>query len=703
MFDIGMPMHRPFILLLPLAIACAASAPTVTTKPEAHVMPVPSVSLGHSIDLPAMDRRVKPGDDFYMFANGTWYAKAEIPADRTATGLFLQVTEEIEARSKALLEEAAAAHAPAGSVTQKVGDAYASYIDEAAIEARGLAPLTKELAALEKISDKRSLSAYLGAQLRADVDPLNNTNFHTSNVFGLWVEQDLNDASRYAPYLLQGGLGMPDRKYYVDAAAPMATMRTKYTQHLAAMLRLAKIDGADAKAARAMALESKIATVHASRVDSNDVGKANNPWARAEFRTRAPGIDWDAFFTAARLEKQPSFIVWHPHAFTGIAALVASEPLDAWKDYLTVRIVERNASVLPKALLDESFAFYGTTMRGVPTAPPRWRRALNALNDGELGEAIGQLYVAKYFRPESKAAVNAIVANLMTAFARRIDALAWMAPATKAKAKEKLATLKIGIGYPDEWTDYGALAITRGDLFGNAQRLEEFAYARNLAKLGKPVNRGEWCMVPQVVDAVNMPVRNALNFPAGILATPFFDPRATPAANYGSIGAVIGHEISHSFDDEGAKFDASGHFANWWTPEDLTHFQASGAALVAQYNGYRPFPDVAVNGEQTLGENIADLAGLAAAYDAWKASLGGAPAETQDGLSGDEQFFLSFAQSWRTKTRDENLRMSLATNGHAPPHYRALTVRNIDAWYSAFGVKPGDALYLAPDARVRVW
>jgi predicted metalloendopeptidase len=364
--------------------------------------------------------------------------------------------------------------------------------------------------------------------------------------------------------------------------------------------------------------------------------------------------------------------------------------------------VDRASPLLPRALADEHFAFYGTALRGTPTAPPRWRRALDETNR-ELGEAVGQLYVARFFPAESKEAVKAIVANLVSAYGKRIDALPWMAPATKAKAKEKLRTLDVGIGYPDKWRDYGALSITKGDALGNAERAEAFEYERNLARLGKPVERGEWCMVPQVVNAVNLPVRNALNFPAAILVPPFFDPRSTAAANYGSIGAVIGHEISHSFDDQGAKFDAQGRFENWWTPEDLAHFTASGAALAAQFSAYRPFPDVAVNGEQTLGENIADLAGLAAAYDAWQASLGGAPAPVQDSLSGDQQFFLGFAQTWREKLRDEVLRVALATDGHAPPHYRTLTVRNIDAWYGAFGVAPGDALFLAPTARVRVW
>ncbi len=705
-------MRRLMPILLSLIATAACGSPDTpppftggTTPPVPSAMPTaaPVASVpGHSIDIAAMDTSVKPGADFFLYANGSWYAKAEIPADRPVTGVWLRATEDIEAHTKGLLEDAGHATAAAGTSTQKIADVYASYLDEAAIEKLGVAPIAKELASIAKIADKRALAAYLGAELRADVDPMNATNFHTTHIFGLWVEQDLNDTTRYAPYLLQGGLGMPDRSYYVDDAAPMVAMRTKYAEHLTKILHLANVKGADAKAARAMALETKIASVHATRVESEDVGKANNPWARADFETHAPGMDWAAFFAAAKLDKQPSVIVWHPHATSGIAALVKSEPLDAWKDYLTARAVDRAAFFLNKALLDENFAFYGTTLSGTPTPPPRWRRALDVTND-ELGEAVGQAYVARYFPPESKEAVKAIVANLLAAYGKRIDALAWMAPATKAKAKEKLSTLQVSIGYPDKWRDYGALTIVKGDALGNAQRAAKVEFARSLAKLGSAVDRGEWCMVPQEVNAVNLPIRNALNFPAGILVAPFFDPQSTAAANYGSIGAIIGHEISHSFDNQGAKFDAHGRYANWWTPEDLAHFQASGAALAAQFSAYRPFPDVAVNGEQTLSESIADLAGIAAAYDAWQASLGGAAAPTQDGLTGDQQFFLAFAQSWREKLRDEVLRVALTTDGHPPPHYRALTVRNVDAWYTAFGAQSGDPLFLAPTARVRVW
>ena len=706
-------MHRPFshrstlarlAPLLPLAAlalpACGGGGSTPRTQ-SASVASAPAAS-SHPIDRAAIDRSVKPGADFFMYANGAWYAKAQIPPDRNSTGLWLRVQEEIERRTRGLLEEASRPGAQPGSGAQKIGDYYASYLDEAAIEVRGVAPLAPALERIAKIKDAHALAGYLGGSLRADVDALNSTDFYTDNVLGLWVEQDLNDPSRYAPYLLQGGLGMPDRSYYLEDSPRMEAFRTAYVRHLATILRLAGIANAEAKATRAFAFEKKLAQAHASRGDSADVTKGNNRWARTEFGSRAPGMDWNAFFSAAGLAPQASFIVWHPSAVTGLAALVKGTPIDLWKDYLTTRAIDHASRYLSKAFVDENFAFYSKELRGTEAPPPRWRTAGELTTDA-LGEAVGKAYVERYFPPETKRAVEAMVGNLLAAFGRRIDALTWMSPATKVKAKEKLATLKVGVGYPDVWRDYSGLSVVRGDTYGNLERAELFEYQRNVQKLGRTPDRGEWAMVPHIVNAVNLPVRNALNFPAGTLVPPFFDPNAPAAANYGSIGMTIGHEISHSFDDQGAKFDAKGRFVDWWTPEDLAHFEASGAALATQFSEYKPFPDKAVDGKLTVSENIADLAGLSVAYDAWRASLGGAPAPVQDELSGDQQFFLSFAQSWQTKMRDQILRIRLGTDGHAPPHYRVLTVRNLDAWYPAFDVAAGDPLFLAPNARVRVW
>jgi predicted metalloendopeptidase len=575
-------------------------------------------------------------------------------------------------------------------------------MDEAGIEAKGLAPLQPELSRIAAIKDNRSLSAYLGSTLRGDVDALNATDLYTDHIFGIWVSQALERPDRVVPYILQGGLGLPDREYYLSKAPKMAAIRIRYQAHIAAMLKLAGIAGAEAKAARILAFETKIAQGHTSRADTEDVHKANNPWTKAGFARQAPGLDWTACFAAAGLAGQNDFIVWQPGAVKAISALAAKEPIAVWKDYLAFHLIDHYAPVLPKAFVDERFAFYGTTLNGTPKNRDRWKRAIEATN-GALGEAVGKLYVTRYFPPEAKAKIEGMVKELITAYRVRITKLAWMSPATKQKALAKLATLKVGVGYPDKWTDYAGLNIVRGDAFGNLVRAEQFDYRHDLAKLNRPADRGEWVMTPQTVNAVNLPLANALNFPAAILQAPFFDPKADAAVNFGGIGATIGHEISHSFDDQGSQFDAQGKLANWWTPADLAHFRAAAAKLVKQYDGYRPFADLAVNGQQTLGENIADVAGLSAAYDAYRLSLGGKPAPVIDGLSGDQRFFLSYAQSWREKAREPSLRQQILTDGHAPASTRAATVRNLGAWYAAFAVKPGQKLYLAPPDRVEVW
>jgi predicted metalloendopeptidase len=499
---------------------------------------------------------------------------------------------------------------------------------------------------------------------------------------------------------LQGGLGMPDRDYYLDPSPRMAEIRNKYQAHIVAVLRLAGMN--ENKAEGIFALETKIAKTHATRTESEDIQKANNPWLPADFKHKAPGMNWGVFFRAAGLEGQPLFMVWQPGAFIGESVLVAGEPLEVWKDYLAYHAIDEWSSLLPKAFVDEQFDFYGKFLTGTPKLRERWKRAVNSCN-AALGDAVGQIYVKKYFPPEAKARAEAMVANLVKAFGRRIDNLTWMSPATKAKAKEKLSTLKVGVGYPDQWRDYSGLEVSRSKALQNAIQAELYQYRQELAKLRQSVNRSEWWMTPQTVNAVNLPIQNALNFPAAILQPPYFDPLADAANNYGAIGSVIGHEISHSFDDQGCQFDASGRLANWWTPEDYSHFKAASARLVEQYNAYHPFPDLAVNGKQTLSENIADVAGLAVAHDAYRLSLGSKPAALRQGLTGDQQFFISFAQSWRTKFREQLLRQIIILDGHAPAEYRADTVRNLDAWYDAFEVKPGEALYLAPGDRIRLW
>ena len=648
-----------------------------------------------------MDRSVVPGDDFNLYANGGWIKATPIPADKSSYGIGETLIDETRKRTLALIQEAARAGSGASADTRKIGDFYASYMDEAAIESKGIAPLKPQFDAIAAVADRHALARVLGSRLRADVDPLNSTNFETGHIFGVWITQGITDPSHTYPYLLQGGLGMPDRDYYLSATPHMAELRKQYQAHVAAMFKLAGFADPAARAARVFALETKIATAHATRVESEDV-KHVVSWKREELPAKAPGLDWAALLDAAGLNDVPVFLVWHPKAIPGLSKLAASEPLESWKDWLVFHTLDEAGSFLPKAFVDERFSFQGKTLNGIPELRPRWQRGVDITN-AALGEAVGKLYVSRYFPPETKQKVQAMVADLVKAFGKRIDALTWMSPETKAKAKQKLGTLRVGVGYPDRWRDYSALAVVKGDALGNAQRAELFDYRHELAKLRQPIDRDEWWMTPQTVNAVNLPLQNALNFPAAILQAPFFDANADAAHNYGSMGAVIGHEISHSFDDQGSQFDADGKLANWWTTADFDHFKAAGEALAAQFDAYRPFPDLAVNGHQTLSENIADVAGLLAAYDAYRLSLDGKPDGVKDSFTGDQRFFISFSQSWRAKIRDAALRREIATDGHAPDQYRADAPRNLDAWYDAFSVRPPQKLYLAPQDRVRVW
>jgi putative endopeptidase len=654
----------------------------------------------HGLDLSGMDRSVNPGDDFFRYANGDWLKVTKIPEDRASYGVFDALAEEANRQTADLIMEARKA-AP-GSEARKVGDYYDAFMDEKAIEARGLSPLKAELDEINSIADKAALARVLGSELRADVDPLNNTNFYTDRLFGIWVSPDFNNPERNVAYILQGGLGLPDRDNYLGNDARDVELQAKYRAHVAKVLKLAGVADAEAKAARIYDLEHRIAEAHTSRTESEDVHKANNPWRLQEFSAKAPGLDWPNFFKAAGLSGQPLIMVWQPGGVTGISALVGSQPLGVWKEYLTFHAIDRASGLLPKAFADERFDFYGRTLNGVPQQRERSKRAVDATSDA-LGDAVGQLYVKRYFPPAAKAKIQEMVKNIVRAFGRRIDNLEWMSPATKAKAKAKLDTLYVGVGYPEHWRDYAGLKIVRDDPLGNAERSELFDYRWSLSKLGKPADKTEWWMTPQTVNAVNLPIQNALNFPAAILKPPFFDPAADPVVNYGSIGATIGHEISHSFDDQGSQFDARGRLQNWWTPQDLAHFRAAADRLAAEFDAYEPLPGVHVNGKLTLSENIADVAGLSAAFDAYRGAYGGRPAPDAEGFTGDQRFFLAYGQSWRGKQRPESLRVQLATDGHAPDEYRADTVRNIDAWYQAFGVQPGRKLYLAPEARVRVW
>ncbi len=692
---------RPIAALL-LGVATAWLGPAGCNRAphgDVQATQAPGSQLGINPDW--MDTGVKPGDDWYEYADGTWMKTAQVPADRSSIGAFYLANKTTEGQLSALIAGIEKSTPKAGSNQAKVKDFYDAYLNTRAIDAKGMNPVLPALAKFEAIADKTQLASVLGGQIRADVDPLNNTNFQTENLFGVFVTQALK-GGQVVPYVLQGGLGMPEREYYLSSDPKMAALRSAYRQYIQDLLTAAGIADAKAKAQTIYDLEVRIAKAHDTREQSEDWARASRLWSQQDFARKAPGLDWTAFFQAAQLSGVKTFDAYHPGGITRLSALVASEPLDAWKDWLVFHQINSNTDVLPSKLDKLHFVFYDTKLAGVEQQRPRAKRALSALNQ-YLGDALGKLYTDKYFPASSKARIERMVANIKAAFAKRIEALDWMAPSTKAEAEKKVRNIVVGVGYPDTWKDYSGLTVDPNDAYANKQAASAYYYKQQLAKIGKPLDRREWWMNAQLVNAVNLPVQNALNFPAAIMQPPFFDPSADDAFNYGAIGSVIGHEISHSFDNNGAKFDASGAMRNWWTPADLKHFEQAGKALANQFDQYEPFPGVHLKGELTLSEDIADIAGLNAAYDAYRASLGGKPAPTIGGFTGDQRFFLAFGQVWATKTRDAALRKQIATDEHAPGQYRALTVRNLDPWYQAFAVKQGQKLYLAPDKRVKIW
>jgi putative endopeptidase len=654
------------------------------------------------VDLSWIDKSVAPGDDFDNYANGAWYKTAVIPADRRSIGTGYFVDQLAEQRLTDLIHSIANSNPAAGSDEARIANYYAAYTNTNAIEQRGVAPLKPTLDRIAAIQNKQQLAQVIGSTVRADVDPLNATDLATENLFGIFVTQAFSEPTKSVPYLMQGGLGLPDREYYVSSDPDMTKIRAAYTPYVAKILTLAGIADANARAQRIVALETKIANAHQGIEQMEDTFAANNPWKPADFGKNAPGLDWNGFFDAAQLGGQNEIIVWQPDTVKKLSALVASEPLDVWKDWLAFHQINQMTEALPKAFDDAHFALYDTMIGGIPQQLPRDKRALDAI-DFALGDAVGQRYVAKYFPASSKRDIEGMVNNIKTALVKRIDTIGWMAPATKEEAKRKVSTMAVGVGYPEHWLDYSGFDVKADDAYGNLDRARLTHYRQQLAKVGRAVDKGEWWMTPQTVNAINMPLQNALNFPAAILEKPYYDPNADPAANYGSIGATIGHEISHSFDNLGSTVDSTGKLRNWWTPQDLAKFKAAGAALAAQFDAYEALPGLHLKGQQELGENIADVTGLGAALEAYHASLGGKPAPVIDGLTGDQRFFLAFAQGWRTKMRDTTLRSRVATDVHAPARWRIFTVRNVDAWYPAFNVKPGQKLYLAPEKRVTVW
>nr|WP_294849130.1 M13 family metallopeptidase [uncultured Sphingomonas sp.] len=654
------------------------------------------------INVAGMDKSVKPGDDFYNYANGNWQKTTEIPADRSSVGGFYTAFLETEKNNKVLIADALKDNVDPATDQGRLAAYYKAFLDTVGIDKAGLGPVKPDLDKYQAIADKGALSEVLGANVRADVDPLNATNFHTENLFGVFVTQGLSTPGEQVPYLLQGGLGLPERDYYLSTDGKMGEIRGAYKPYIEKMFTLAGYPDAAARAQRVYDLEMKIAGAHATREESEDFAKGATIWTRADFDSKAPGIDWTRFLTAASLNNSPKFEAYHSGAIPKLSALVASEPLDSWKDWLVFHRLNEDAAVLPKAFRDASFAFNDQLLAGKKEMAARDRDALASVN-ANMGDALGKAYADKYFPASSKTEIQSMVDGIKTAFATRVKGLDWMAQPTKDEAVKKVEGITVGIGYPDSWRDYSAMPLSPTNAYANLEAAKLAEYKHQLAKIGQPMDRAEWWMNPQTVNAVNLPVSNSLNFPAGILQPPFYVANADPAYNYGAIGAVIGHEISHSFDNNGALFDSSGALRNWWTPADFAKFQQSGKALADQYSSYEALPGLKVKGDLTLGENIADVAGLQAAYDAYHASLNGKEAPVIDGLTGDQRFFIAYAQTWQTKMRDEALRARIATDGHAPGNFRALTVRNIDAWYKAFDVKPGDKLYLPPEKRVKVW
>jgi putative endopeptidase len=652
----------------------------------------------NAINNGSIDRSIKPGDDFYRYANDRWLSSTVIPTGESSYDTRAMVNEKTSARVRDLMQNAAARKLSVG-IAQKVGDYFASYMDENGIEAKKLTPLADEMAAISSITNKASLSAYLGTTLNGEVDGLNANADH---IFGLWINQGFEDADHNVVHFWQGGLGMPDRDNYLDASPAMAKLRAQYQSHMAAVLKLAGVADAETRAARVLSLEIRIAQAFAPDADAADVFKQNNPWKRTDFVVKAPGVDWDAYFKAAGLDRQSDFIVWQPSAVTGVSTLVGSEDIDSWKDYLRFHLVEHYASVLPKAVAAEHFAFYGTVLSGTQQAPDRNKLAVAATN-GALGQAVGELYAQRYFPPEAKAKTEAMVRDLITAYRARISNLTWMSAQTKEKAIAKLNALKVIVGYPDTWIDYSTLDIVRGDAFGNMRRAEAFLRRNNLAKLKQPVDPIEWPINPQTPGAVIMFSPNAEFFSAAILQPPYFDASGDSAANYGSAGAGMAHEISHSFDELGHIYDAHGRLGDWWPPEDRDAYHAAAAKLATQMNGYCPFPDLCINGKQVLTESIADLAGLVVAHDAYLLSQKGKLDVVIGGLNGEQRFFLAFAQRWRKIQSEPALRKQIATDTHSPAEYRSDSVRNVDAWYKAYEITPGDKLYLSPEDRVNIW
>ncbi len=676
-------------IALALGLAgCNDSKPTDAPKVEE----VAQKQLVSGIDLENRDLTVRAQDDFYYHVNGKWLEKTEIPADKSNYGSFTALYDNSQKALRDVIEAAAKSDAKPGTDERKLGDFYKSMMDVDGIEARGLTPLKSQLDAINAVENHQALTTVM-AKLRTQGG---------TTPFAWYVNNDAKNSSMNALYMYQSGIGLPDRDYYLKDTEKFTKIRAEYENYITTILTAAGIEGAADKAKGIIALETQLADAMWSRVESRDANKRYNKMTLAEADALMGELALADFLAAAGLNTD-EVIVSQPSYMEKFGALYTQTDVSVWQDYLTFHMISAYAEILPKAFADANFAFYKTTLRGIEAQKPRWKMAVDSANS-VLGEILGKVYVKEYFPPEAKARMGELVDNLIKGYANSIDELEWMSEETKVAAKEKLAKFTPKIGYPDKWKDYSNLTITDKDVVANFINYSEFEYQDMASKLGQPVDRSEWFMTPQTVNAYFNPVNNEIVFPAAILQPPFFNLEADDAVNYGAIGAVIGHELGHGFDDQGAKYDGDGNLRNWWSDSDLEQFQTRGAQLVEQYNAYKPFEDANVNGELTLGENIGDLGGLTVAYKAYMLSLDGKEAPMLDGYSGPQRFFMGWSQIWRRKYRDEELRNRLMTDSHSPSHYRVIgIVANMPEFYQAFDVKEGDKMYIAPENRVKIW
>ncbi len=670
-----------------LMLAACTHAPAQSAAAPAGPAQIPPWGL----DLTARDLAVKPGDDFYHYADGHWLEAHTIPADRTRWGSFDELDERSQEQVLSIVQKLPA-NAPEGSNAQKVGDYYRAFIDTAAIDLRGIEPARAGIDAISAAKNHHDLTRLMGRPDLALKAPLR---------VGITIDQKNPD--RYAVIITQSGLGLPDRDYYLKNDAVYTALREKYQAHIARLLGLAGEVNPAAEAQGILEVETRIAKIHWAAAKRRERDLTYNPRTREQLEQLVPGFYWETLLAAQGVDAQPQFIVHELDAVQALGQLFLEVPPDTWRPYFKYHYLVSMAAVLPQAFDEEVFDFYGRTLKGQQQQRPRPKRAVMAL-DNDLGEAVGALYVERFFPASSKEQVRALVENLRASYAQRIEQLTWMTPATRKVALEKLAAFHPKLGYPDKWRDYSGLSIVKGDAFGNDVRASVFEWHRQVQRLNDPTDRAEWGMTPQTINAYYNPTFNEVVFPAAILQAPFFDPHADAAVNYGGIGAVIGHEMGHGFDDQGAKSDARGVLHTWWEPADTEAFKQRTDALAAQYDQFTVLPGLKVNGRLTLGENIGDLGGLTVAYDAYHRSLHGQPAPLRDGLTGDQRFFLAFAQIWRSINRDEAMRSQVLSNPHSPPQFRVNgVVRNMDPWYSAFAVQPTDKLYLPPAERVRIW